>query len=241
MAKVLIIDNNIDPPYGCGEIRTLLEHSAAGLGEIQVVSLRAPDSALPASVSGWDAAVLSGSKTRIFENAPWIDKEMEMLKALHREKIPTLGICYGEQLMARVFAGENKTGASKVPEYGWTEIEMLPSAKTSPVFGSLPRKFYSFSFHSDEVYPDLPRNFQVTAKSAVCPIQAFDVTDAPMWGVQFHPERGLAEGNRGLDRRKAREPSTEILNRDLGEKVYDERIAKTIFSNFLKTVFKESA
>ncbi len=240
MAKVLIIDNNIDPPHGCGEIRALLAKCCAGLGEVQVESVRAPDSVFPRNVSDWDAVVLSGSKTRISESAPWIDKEMEILKAIYREKIPALGICYGEQLMARVFAGESKVGASKMPEFGWTEIEMLPAAKNSPVFGALPQKFYSFGFHSDEVYPGLPKNFIVAAKSAACPVQAFAIMDAPMWGVQFHPERELANGNEDLDRRKEREPSTKILNRDLGEKVYDEKIAEMIFSGFLKEVFKES-
>jgi GMP synthase (glutamine-hydrolysing) len=239
--KVLILDNNIDPPYGCSDIRALLDKNSAKLGEIQIESFRAPDFSFPKNVKDWDAVILSGSKTRIFENAPWIDQEMKILRDLHREKIPTLGICYGEQLMARVFAGDKTAGAAKTAEFGWTEIEMLPAAKKSAVFKSLPKKFHSFSFHSDEVYPDLPENFRVTAKSESCAVQAFDLTDAPMWGVQFHPERNLEEGNRGLDSRKKREPNTEILNRNFGEKVFDKKIADTVFGNFLKIVFKESA
>ena len=237
MVKILIVDNNIDPPYGCAEIRVLLEHAASGLGEVKVESMRAPDGAIPTNGKGWDAVVLSGSKTRIFENAPWIEREMNLLKALHRERVPTLGICYGEQLMARAFAGDSAAGAAKTVEFGWTEINLLPAAKRSKIFHSLPSSFYSFSFHSDEVYDSLPKNFAITANSAACAVQAFDLLDAPMWGIQFHAERGLEEGNKSLDRRKVNEPSTKILNRDLGSSVYSEGVAKEIFGNFVKHIF----
>ena len=233
MKKILLIDNNIDPPYGCAEIREELEKAAAGLFPITVESARAPDSALPVDFSGIDGVVISGSKTRIFENAPWIEKEMDALRTLHRLKIPTLGICYGEQLMVRALAGEAFTGASKVSEYGWVRVDLTEAAKKSAIFASLPKSFTSFGFHSDEVYR-LPSNFLLAAKSERCAVQAFDVLDAPMWGVQFHPERGLVAGNQGLDRRKKNNPEQEILGRDLGETHYDPQVAHHIFKNFLQ-------
>ncbi len=240
MAKILIVDNNIDPPHGCADIRALLVRYGAEFGELHVEQRRGPDSATPDSGQGWDAVVLSGSKTRISENGPWIDKEINLLHALHREKVPTLGICYGEQLMARVFAGDRAAGAAETPEFGWTEIELLPAAKRSRVFHSLPERFYSFGFHSDEVYGGLPDKFSVVAKSRYCSVQAFDLLDAPMWGVQFHPERGLEEGNKSWDDREDHVPYTVILNRDKGAAVYSEGVAREIFRNFLKIVFAEA-
>lgn len=236
MKRLLIVDNNIDPPYGCAEIREYLESAGRDFGSVTVESLRGPDSALPLSPRSWDGVVISGSKTRIFENAPWIEKEMDFLRALHGEKIPTLGICYGEQLMARVFGGDDSTGASKLDEFGWAEVEMLPAARKSAVFGGLPEKFHTFQFHSDEVYRAPPQALHL-GRSDRCEVQAFEFQDAPMWGVQFHAERSLTEGNAGLDRRKARVPDATILNRDVGTKVYDRGIAEKMFRGFLSVIW----
>ncbi|NUM88527.1 MAG: type 1 glutamine amidotransferase [Bdellovibrionales bacterium] len=236
MKRLLIVDNNIDPPHGCAEIRALLEAAGRDFGSVTVQSLRGPDLALPVSPSGWDGVVLSGSKTRISESAPWIDREMEFLRALRAGRIPTLGICYGEQLMARVFGGDDSAGASRLDEFGWAEVEMLPQAGKSAVFGSLPSRFHTFQFHADEVYR-VPQGAALMARSERCEVQAFEFKDAPMWGVQFHAERSLEEGNAGLDRRRARLPDAQILHRDLGAQVYDPQIAERMFRGFLSVVW----
>ncbi|MGZ3696033.1 MAG: type 1 glutamine amidotransferase, partial [Bdellovibrionota bacterium] len=118
-------------------------------------------------------------------------------------------------------------------EHGWQEIEVK---QESPILKGLPKKFHSFEFHSDEVYK-LPKGFKVTASSGPCQVQAFDVEDAPMWGIQFHPERDLEGGNRGLDRRLANVPGAKVINRDKAEKVYDPAVGKTIFRNFLRQIW----
>lgn len=230
MKKILIIDNTFDPPHGCPEIQALVRRAAEGLGEVVVVAVRAPDSQIPADLSGFDGAVLSGSKTRIEETAPWIEKEMDAIRQLRDRKIPTFGICYGEQLIARTFGAE--TGVARQYEFGWVEIDTRGSS--SPLFEGLPPKFYSFEYHSDEVRA-LPASFQLTARSADCPVQAYDVKDAPMWGVQFHPERGVEHGAKSLE--KFRDGSKKVTNADRGGDLYDPKVGETIFRNFLKKVW----
>jgi GMP synthase-like glutamine amidotransferase len=231
--KILLIDNTFDPPHGSPEIRAHLESAAKATGEVEITMVRAPEGAVPADVSSFDGAVLSGSKTRIDEDAPWIQKEMQAIRELHRHKIPTLGICYGEQLIVKTLASAAATGVAPVMEHGWVEIE---TTGESPVLSGLPKKFHSFEFHKDEVYRDLPARFEVVARSADCAVQAYNLTDAPMWGLQFHPERGLEEGNRGLDRRLAEDANYRAINRNHAEKVFSESVATTIFQNFLKLV-----
>jgi GMP synthase (glutamine-hydrolysing) len=226
--KILIIDNTFDPPHGCPEIQELVRKAAKGLGPVEVSFARAPDELIPTSLTDFNGVILSGSKTRIDENAPWIEKEIAAIRRLHSFKIPTFGICYGEQLIARAFGGD--AGTAKRYEFGWVEIE----ATQSPLFEGLPSKFHSFEYHNDEVRT-LPANFSLTASSKDCPIQAFDVTDAPMWGVQFHPERGIKQGEKSVE--KFSDGSRTVTNGDRGEELFDARVGETIFRNFLKQVW----
>ncbi|MEM7353998.1 MAG: hypothetical protein AAF657_24565, partial [Acidobacteriota bacterium] len=49
--------------------------------------------------------------------------------------------------------------------------------------------------HFDEVF-DLPPTFDVIASTDACTVQAFQVRDRPVWGMQFHPELSYDEGQR---------------------------------------------
>ncbi len=231
MKKILIIDNTFDPPHGCPEIKALVEKAAEGMGPVEVTAVRAPDQKIPANLSEFDGVVLSGSKTSIEETEPWIEAEMSAIRRLHDLKIPTFGICYGEQLIARSLGAS--TGKAKQHEFGWVELE---NNGTSKLLEGLPKKFYSFEYHRDEVRT-LPASFKLGASSADCPVQAYDVEGAPMWGVQFHPERGLEHGKNSLNRLRGNNGGEKITNGDQGEKLYDAKVGETIFRNFLKFVW----
>ena len=230
MKKILIIDNTFDPPSGCPEIQDLVRQAAAALGSVVVSSVRAPDEKIPAELRPFDGVILSGSKTRIEETAPWIEKEIEAIRRLHALKIPTLGICYGEQLIARSFGGE--AGTAERYEFGWVEIE----AAHSPLFEGLPPRFHSFAYHNDEVRT-LPANFILTASSKDCRVQAYDVNDAPMWGVQFHPERGVRQGESSVE--KFKDGSKRVTNADRGAELFDPKVGEIIFRNFLRRVWDQ--
>lgn len=241
MKKILVVNNNIDPPYEGGtEIVDRIREHLADFGEAEIVMVRAPAMQLPASAEGFDAVFLSGSKTRVHEAGEWIDKQKAFIKDVHQRKIPTLGICYGEQLIAQALAGDESASAAPQPEFGWVEMQLLPEAEKSPVFHTLPQKFYSFQYHSDEVRKLPADRFRVLAKSADCAIQAYEVKDAPIWAVQFHPERPLDAGNKSLDRLRQRDPGKKIFHRDAAERVFDGKVAREIFRNFLSVVWKGS-
>jgi GMP synthase-like glutamine amidotransferase len=231
LKRILIIDNTFDPPHGCPEIKALVEKAATDLGDVSVTAVRAPEGKIPANLNEFDGVVLSGSKTGIDETAPWIEAEMAAIKQLYDLKIPTFGICYGEQLIARTMGAA--TGQAKQYEYGWVEVEV---GSSSPIFAGLPKKFYSFEFHKDEVRK-LPANFKLTASSKDCPVQAYDVEGAPMWGVQFHPERGVDHGRKSLNR--ILERGEKVINADKGDELFDVKVGETIFRNFLKFVWNK--
>jgi GMP synthase (glutamine-hydrolysing) len=122
------------------------------------------------------ALVLSGGPASVYaEGAPLVDPEIFELG------IPTLGICYGMQLMARDLGGAvDRTGVS---EFGKTELEATASA----LFHHLPPEQTVWMSHRDSVVKP-PAGAEVTASSPTTPIAAFEQRDQKLYGVQFHPE-----------------------------------------------------
>jgi GMP synthase (glutamine-hydrolysing) len=122
------------------------------------------------------ALVLSGGPASVYaEGAPEIDP------AIFELGIPTLGICYGMQLMARDLGGAvDRTGVS---EFGKTELE----AHESELFHDLPVEQVVWMSHRDSVTAP-PEGASVTASSPSTPIAAFESPARRLYGVQFHPE-----------------------------------------------------
>jgi len=122
------------------------------------------------------ALVLSGGPASVYaEGAPELDP------AIFELGVPTLGICYGMQLMARDLGGSvDRTGVS---EFGKTELE----ATDSELFHDLPPEQSVWMSHRDSVTA-APTGAVVTASSPSTPIAAFEDRARRLYGVQFHPE-----------------------------------------------------
>jgi GMP synthase-like glutamine amidotransferase len=235
--KILLVDNTFDPPHGCPEIQFELKAAAQSFGGLEIVVARAPEEALPAELSDFDGIVLSGSKTRIDEDSSWIRKEMDLIRSASEMEIPILGICYGEQLIAKTLAGRDFVGAAKTGEHGWGSIRLLREGR---LLKGLPESFFSFQFHSDEVRPALGSPFVCLAESVSCPVQAYEHEYLPIIAVQFHPERGWEEGERSLARKKAKEPSADLLGVGEGSKLYKREVAEAVFGSFLRLVWAQA-
>lgn len=96
--------------------------------------------------------------------------------------IPVLGICYGNQLMAKTLGGEVKTSDTR--EYGRAEVEFDTA---SVLFNGIADKSITWMSHTDRIVK-LPEGFRITAKSANCPFAAIENKEKKFYGVQFHPE-----------------------------------------------------
>ena len=122
------------------------------------------------------ALILSGGPSSVYaDGAPDLDTGIFELG------IPTLGICYGMQLMARDLGGAvERTGAS---EFGKAELE----ADESELFHDLPPEQTVWMSHRDSVTA-APIGAEVTASSPSTPIAAFEDRARKLYGVQFHPE-----------------------------------------------------
>ena len=102
-----------------------------------------------------------------------------------------LGSCYGHQLIARALFGPSSVQRMPTPEAGWPRIRIL---KDDPLMGAAGSSAYSFAWHFDEVCQLPADEADILAQSDGCRIQAFKLTARPVWGIQAHPEIGIAEG-----------------------------------------------
>jgi GMP synthase (glutamine-hydrolysing) len=122
------------------------------------------------------AMILSGGPASVYaEGAPRVDPRIFELG------IPTLGICYGAQLMALDLGGRvDRTDAS---EFGKTQL----AAEESALLADTPGEQTVWMSHRDTVVA-APEGARVVARSQSTPVAAFESRDRGWYGVQFHPE-----------------------------------------------------
>lgn len=213
--KILLIDNNITPSYWGA--RDLRRYGALAPGS-EVHVRRAPHDDLPESPAPYDKIIVSGSLTAATDDAPWIDRLLDFIRKAIELKKPYLGICYGHQVLARAIGGKTFVRRAEKGEFGWTKIQ---TTEDNPLFAGLPKEFYSFESHFDEVTA-LPPGLKNFARSETCPIQACQFRDLPIFGIQFHPEK---DGTDPGDLKHVRHSSE-------NKKYYRQEIGETIFKNF---------
>lgn len=127
--------------------------------------------------------LLTGSEASIVIRDKWVEEEAEIVQEAVERGIPVLGSCYGHQLLAYALLGSSSVRRSTLPEVGWIPVQIV---RESRILGRK-RQAFSFSVHFDEVV-NLTADFHILASTEICPVQAFQVKDRPIWGIQIHPE-----------------------------------------------------
>jgi GMP synthase (glutamine-hydrolysing) len=146
--------------------------------ECRVYSELVPHTITPEAVRARNphALILSGGPASVYaDGAPQIDPRVFELG------IPSLGICYGMQVMAKELGG--RVDRNGVSEFGKTELW----AEASTLFHDLPSEQTVWMSHRDSVVA-APEGARVVAGSPAAPIAAFEEPERKVYGVQFHPE-----------------------------------------------------
>jgi GMP synthase (glutamine-hydrolysing) len=132
------------------------------------------------------AVILSGGPKSVYSpGAPAVDP------ALFDTGVPTLGICYGHQAMARALGGTvERTGTA---EYGATPLTVRAPGV---LFAGQPAAQQVWMSHGDTVVAP-PDGALVTAATGATPVAAFEDRGRGLYGVQFHPE--VMHTERGMD------------------------------------------
>ncbi|MBN1406109.1 MAG: glutamine-hydrolyzing GMP synthase [Candidatus Omnitrophica bacterium] len=123
------------------------------------------------------AIILSGGPDSVTKKgSPVCDK------AIFDTGLPVFGVCYGAQLLAKIFKGEVKK--SKKREYGKAFINIKVKDR---LFAGLKKKELVWMSHGDKIIK-LPKGFKTIAKTNNSPFAAIADTKRNIYGVQFHPE-----------------------------------------------------
>ena len=122
--------------------------------------------------------ILSGGPSSVYEaGAPALDSGVFDLG------VPTLGICYGFQVMAQALGGE--VANTGLREYGATDAALTGDGGV--LLGGQPGEQNVWMSHGDQV-AKAPEGFDVLASTAATPVAAFGSDERRMYGVQWHPE-----------------------------------------------------
>jgi len=135
------------------------------------------------------AIILSGGPASVYaEGAPQVSAE------LFETGVPTFGICYGFQAMARALGGTVER--TSMSEFGGTPLTVT---EEGTLFRGLPARQDVWMSHGDSVVA-APTGFVVTATSEGAPVAAFEDDARRLYGVQFHPEvMHTAQGQKVLE------------------------------------------
>jgi GMP synthase (glutamine-hydrolysing) len=218
--KVLLVDCYIDVKGGSGNFLPYLPKDT-------VVWKPVHERNSP-SVEHFEAIVITGSAACLGDNQPWLKELLLFLERAITNRIPCFGVCFGHQILAHLCGA--KVSKMARPEVGWKSILLLRDSK---LWRDVPTPFGCFLSHEDGVI-EASENMVVLASSEECPVQAFTHREAPVYGIQFHPEMPREESVKLLAYRAEK-------HRELNINVDHEKtlilptgeLARTLFHNFI--------
>ena len=136
------------------------------------------DGQFPASPNDCDGWVITGSKHGAYEDHDWIPPLEEFVRDLVKSGQPTVGICFGHQIMAQALGG-------KVEKYakGWgIGIKAYQHQDGSDV--------KMLAFHQDQVITP-PANTETFLSADYCAYAGLKYSPT-CFSLQPHPEHSLA-------------------------------------------------
>ena len=196
---------------------------------------RAHRGEFPEKLGGYDGLFLSGSPHGAYEDLPFIHREHDLIMDLVEQGTPTLGVCFGSQILASALCGRDQVFRRTRCDVGHAWVRATPRATEDPIAKDLAPRFSLFVWHNDEVRSDHP-DMTILASTDACPNQVWRYRDLPAWGIQGHPEVTPASARQWLGERRAR------LERDgadvdaLVSETRDTANAQTLFENFVAVV-----
>lgn len=170
--QIVVLRNEVDPAheYHCDALGACFPDAT----ELDYVAGERPD------LEGVDGVVLTGSTAGVYEAEahPWMTDQMALVRELVERRIPTLGVCFGHQLVNAALGG-------RVDAVETTAGLVRAEFDEDPLFDGV-----------EPVVPAVHGDKVTAAGDDLRPIARTDYYDAfatrhreaPLWSTQFHPE-----------------------------------------------------
>ena len=167
-----------------GDFEDMFSDSLDGI-DVDLTIYDARDQQPLPDLANFSGVVITGSHSMTTDCEPWSERLLPYVKEMLTTKTPTLGVCYGHQLIAKALGGEIAAHLSG-PQAGSSEIILTEAGKQDQLLGQSPETFKVNAGNSQRI-SKLPDAAIVLAGNDFEPHQAVRFGEA-MWGLQFHPE-----------------------------------------------------
>lgn len=182
------------------------------------------DGDFPTDANAADAWLITGSRHGAYDPLEWIPPLEALIRDIHSNGLPMVGICFGHQIIAQALGG-------KIEKFdaGWSVGRV--NYQLDPTFFDFTTDDLStplLAFHQDQVIQP-PANALTVGSSDFCRHAAL-AYDSSILTIQPHPEFSADYLERLLDVRGEILPNT-VQNRarsSLAEPVHAESIASTL-------------
>lgn len=138
--------------------------------------------AVPPQLDDVSGLVFMGGSMSVNDPLPWIEQELQLIRAASERDLPILGICLGSQLIARALGGTVRKGNGM--ELGWSPVHKCQSEQQDGWFDELDDSFNVFHWHGETF--SLPDGASLLLSSDCYPHQAFALGNT--LALQFHLE-----------------------------------------------------
>jgi len=172
-------------------LRELLQGAA-----VDICYPATPGAALPAgaALEGYDGVAITGSSLHVYETAPAVTRQIDLVRVALDCGTPLFGSCWGLQIIT-VAAGGSVRKNPKGREIGFGRgIRLTDAGRNHPMYAGKADVFNAPTVHLDEVETLAP-GAVVLASNAMSQVQSVELRHgrAVAWAVQYHPEYPLRE------------------------------------------------
>lgn len=151
---------------------------------IEVVGYDARSGELPHHALECDAWLLSGSSASVYDDEPWIAALSDLVRDLHVAHAPTVGVCFGHQLLAHALGGRTERAVG-----GWGVGALTMAITDAPDWMDPPLAEATLLYSHQDQVAALPPGARVLATADHCPVAMLAIGDDAV-GIQAHPELG---------------------------------------------------
>ena len=138
--------------------------------------------AIPGQLDDISGLVFMGGSMSVNDSFPWIEQELQLIRAARKLDLPMLGICLGSQLIAKALGGTVSKGNGM--ELGWAPVQKCHPVQQDGWFDELEDSFSVFHWHGEKF--SLPEGTTLLLSSDCYPHQAFAIGNT--LALQFHLE-----------------------------------------------------